>query len=58
MTLTILICAAGIACTAETATDVIERPATELECAMPAAALMDVADERNVGMTIIIRCDR
>jgi hypothetical protein len=61
VTLLVLICAATLQaaeCTRATAEDVIERPATELECAMPAMMFVDVADERNAGMRIKVECER
>lgn len=61
MTLVILVCAATLTtaeCTPSTAMDVIERPATELECAMPWTALPDVIDSRNIGTQIVMKCER
>ena len=61
MTLLVLICAARLSaaeCTVATAEDVIARPATEMECAMPAAVLVDLADERNAGMRVVVKCER
>lgn len=61
MTLLILVCAATLTaaeCTPATAEDVIERPATELECAMPWLALPDLAEARNKGTRIVMRCER
>jgi hypothetical protein len=61
MTLLVLICAAQIEaadCTRETAEDVIERPATVMECAMLRLVLPDLAEERNEGMRIKVECER
>lgn len=57
MILTILICLSAT-CTPETAHDIIQRPATQLECAMPWMALPEQADPRNAGMYIVARCER
>lgn len=59
--LIILLCLAGTVpadCTPAAAIEMLSRPATSLECAMPWQAAAELAAVRRAGAVLVIRCQR